>query len=385
MIRYIEYNINYIYTFLPNEEGDFCFMGEALIIRSGGGMSNGGYIPKTEIITVNQSFIVPEAKGQQFAVRIFGGGGGMGKANGGGGGGNMNNGVFILEKGIKIDITIGSGGVNGSNATNGGTTSFGTYLSATGGECGNMRNGGNGGTGGGGVCTMSGTSKSGNGGHGTYGGGGGGGVLKGTFNMNNGGGGNGGIYGGGGAGFMYGGISIGGWGNGGCVNNNIIGENGLNTIGMGLEFEGFGLTKLVKHYTKADKYNNIFDYTTIKNDILSAGGGYGGNAGYTSIEYYNNGDLKYTGFGGGGGYGGNGGNGSTYSGGGGGGYGNDGGDGSFSYSSSGYGYAGGGGGYGPDGYGHGGGGGCGFAYNKANHLQAKSGICIISYMQPIQS
>ena len=352
-------------------------MGEALIIRSGGGMSNGGYIPKTELIKVNQSFMVPKAKGQQFSVRIFGGGGGVGVSNGGGGGGNMNYAVLNLPEGSKIDIIIGAGG---TNKNNGGTTSFGTYLSATGGECGNRFNGGNGGTGGGG-------SRPGSGGSGTYGGGGGGCYLFNMYVDKNkviSAGGNGGIYGGGGGGYNRGGISVGGWGNGCCAINNINAEDGLNTIGMGLEFEGFGLAGGIKVYSSIDKYNNIYKCTdSLGFGYHKAGGGYGGNGGYTAIYNYIRFEEQwnFTGYGGGGGYGGNGGNGTDQSGGGGGGYGNDGGDGSFEYSSSGPGYGGGGGGYGPDGYGHGAG---GYLY-KRNVSKAKSGICIISYMQPIQS
>ena len=358
MIRYIELYY-YIYTFLPDEEGDFCFMGEALIIRSGGGMINGGYIPKTEIITVNQNFIVPEAKGQQFAVRIFGAGGDY-YSRAGGGGGNMNNAVLILNEGDSIPITIGE--VVKDN--NGGSTLFGTYLSATGGERGLKNNGGNGGTGGGGLKR---------GGHGTYGGGGG---ASDSYNSKNDSqtsyGGNGGIYGGGGGGYFPG-ISTGGWGNGG--NDTIEAENGLNTIGLGLEFESDGTCGNYVIISNWNHETDKYDKQILNIARYAGGGGYGGRGGNGYKELYYGG-------GGGGGYGGRGGDGGVQAGGGGGGYGNNGGSSGevpslWRYGSGGY-----GGGYGPDGYGHGGG------YNataSSRVIDPMPGICIISYMQPIQS
>ena len=344
-------------------------MGEALIIRSGGGMNVGGYIPKTLLITENQNFVVPKAKGQQFAVRIFGGGGYMGKGStcrSGGGGGNMNNNILKLNEGDIIPITIGNAGrtVSGGNG-NGGTTSFGIYLSATGGEAGKYEtfnngdafaggDGGNGGTGGGGGLH-------GNGGHGFYGGGGGSGNGYQYSSKIEGNGGNGGIYGGGGGGGAKGGkggISIGGWGNGGDIHK--AAEDGLNTINQStkLDFVGCGKAGGELIY-KNNTYNKS-----------GGGGGYGGNGGACGINNYKF-ILYYHGGGGGGGYGGSGGNGGYCSGGGGGGYGNDGGNGSSIEN----GMAGGGGGYGLDGYGH------GMGYNT----NAMPGICIISYMEPVQS
>ena len=319
-------------------------MGEAILVKAGGGSSNGGYIPKTEIITNNYSFQVPKAKKQNFLIRIFGGGGGINthywcQAYAGGGGGNMNYAVLTLNENDIIPIIIGAAGTVSYNPTNGGTTSFGSYLSATGGEVSNYGNGGNGGTGGGGAGGSGGTGRQGNGGKGYYGGGGGfsGQSISSKENTAYYGG-NGGTYGGGGGGATFG-ISIGGWGNGG--NNTINATNGLNTIGMGLEFEGFGISY---------------------NDKYSGGGGYGGNGGRSNMNTY------YTG-GGGGGYGADGGNAYTSAGGGGGGWGGKGGDGS-AYNHGGY-----GGGYGASEYGRGG------DYNT----QPMPGICIISYMQPIQN
>lgn len=326
-------------------------MGEALISRSGsfdgGGSGGKGYIPVTEIIQNNQTFIMPKTNGQLISVLLFGAGGKQYANGGGGGGGNMNNAVLNIPAGTKISIIIGSNSMN-----NGGATSFGTYLAATGGQYGTSDSGGNGGSGGGsgsGVYTAGVYLYriDGYGGDAVYGGGGGGGIN----------GGNGGTFGGGGSGY-YGGTSLGGYGHGG---SNEIGNNGLNTIGKGLEFEGGGLA--------GTKYGG--------------GGGYGGNGGNGSTSDDGSGCV-YAG-GGGGGYGGNGGNGyidinrwhysgSRYNtiytahGGGGGGYGNDGWDGSINS-------GGGGGGYGLQGFGHGGGG-------YANSLP---GVCILTYSKLVEN
>ena len=329
-------------------------MGEALIIRSGGGYSNGGsnggsgqYVPMTEIIQENTMFTMPKTQGQQIAVRIFGGGGGYNRA--GGGGGNMNYAILNIPAETKVSIIIGDGGDTYNNegilvgmvhyGKNGGTTTFGNYLSATGGEVGGNGYGGNGGSGGGGrgYSFTSGDwtgYSTGGGGHGTYGGGGGGG---GAYSISNSYGGNGGTYGGGGGGKKSnGGISTGGWGN--------AGNNGFNSIELGLEFEGAGLC------------------LKPGNDLYG-GGGYGGNGG--SVDGF--------GCGGGGGYGASGGNGYGINkfgrGGGGGGWG---GNGSHANNL----YGGGGGGYGLQGFGHGGGGSLG---------DAMKGVCILSYSKLVES
>ena len=316
-------------------------MGEAILAKFGGGQSGGGYTQKTVIITTDQTWTAPKSKGQQFMVRIFGAGGGVSRAgSGGAGGGNMNNAMLKLNIGEQVQVSIGK---RMTYDANGGTTSFGTYLSATGGEKPNEKNGGNGGTGGGGV-------NGGRGGHGTYGGGGGGYI-----------GGNGGTYGGGGGGYTNGGISLGGYGKGGTYNTS--GQNGLNTLNKAgeLDFAGTGLAP--------------------QNNNGSGGGGYGGCGGFAG------GSLSYSsGFGGGGGYGGNGGKSHAGSGGGGG-YGGDGRSGSNGDTYSG----GGGGGYGPEGYGEGAGG-LFFSYPvngsyptlSAYHSGVNTGVCIITYMEPVQ-
>ena len=118
-------------------------MSEAIIARRSGGLRlKVSKSLRTETITFNTNWTVPNAINNAFDVRIFGGGG-RGASSGGGGGGWMNNATLTLTPGDNISITIGAGGNNEFHRT-GGTTSFGTYLSANGGE---TLNGGSGGGG----------------------------------------------------------------------------------------------------------------------------------------------------------------------------------------------------------------------------------------------
>lgn len=328
-------------------------MGEALLIKAGSSGDSSrrtGLI--TEIFTSNTLWRVPEGiRNNQVSVRIFGGGGGGFKtgtasssASMGGGGGYMNNGIINLyENDNIIQITIGRGGIFNSA---GGITSFGTYIYASGGGT------GSGGSGGGSSKSI--TACTGY----QFGGGG-------SPNVAALGGGNGGKWGGGGGGYnakislggcLYeNGYSFGGEtgysglaGNGG--NKNINTENGTNTIGLGIDFEGAGLAR-----THGNKYTG-------------GGGGYGGNGG-------NGSSLA----GGGGGYGGNGGDASGYSSGGGGGYGGRGGNG-YNYD-----MPGGGGGYGK--YGQGAEFDstnnrfviAGIAAGGSGQISGGDGICIIQY------
>lgn len=300
-------------------------MGEALLIKTGGagsGSSSGRNGLITEIFTSNTLWKVPEGiRNNQVSVRIFGGGGGCSEDQAGCGG-FMNNGIVNISNDSEIYITIGDGGreILSNLTKSGGVTSFGTYLFASGGTA---SYGGSGGGSGDNRCS---------GGIGIQFGGGGYGGLNSKWYP-----GSGGKWGGGG-GSKFSNIGEYNYGLGGCLyensqniyeitgfsrlggnggNDTINAENGTNTIGMGLDFEGAGLG--------GGKY--------------SGGGGYGGNGGYNC--------------GGGGGYGANGGNGileplrSVTSTGGGGGYGGDGGDGGGNCS------AGGGGGYGKHGKGGG--------------------------------
>lgn len=157
-------------------------MAEAVIVRRGA--SEGGTNPSNArcvMIIENTQWRVPKAKGQKFSVRLFGGGGygGVGQGRwGGGGGGHMNNAVLTIPEGENIQINIGLGGgadfwdKNSTDA--GGTTFFGSYLSALGGQQSIGYDGGNGGTGGGGGTGMYNSIQiQGRGGDGSYGGGGG--------------------------------------------------------------------------------------------------------------------------------------------------------------------------------------------------------------------
>ena len=298
-------------------------MSEAIISRRGSkdsGSSSGNFV--TEFIIQNSNYTVPEAINQQFEVMIFGGGGAYGRSgrigggfgsavinSGGGGGGWMNNTSLTLVNGINISIIIGEGGVcelvsvnsgfdryNYWNSTAGGTTFFGAYLSANGGEAGKPSGGGDGGSGGGGgvdsysYSTGGYHNTSGRGGNGYQFGGGGGCGSK--YELENSSttyagtpGGNGGIYGGGGGGGCVHGYrtsyGIGGTygGNGGAAlfynnyyiaNNSIDAENGTNTISENLIFNGNGIAGFMNNYNSS-KTNKIH--------ASAGGGGYGGIGG----------------------------------------------------------------------------------------------------------
>lgn len=336
-------------------------MGEAIISRgfSGSSSSSNGSTNnkfRTEIITSTTLWRIPDDATGDVSVRIFGGGG-SGDDYRAGSGGFMNNSLINSNelKSKEVYISIGAGAF-GNNLTSGGTTSFGTYLSALGGGSA----GGMGGSTGG--CN--------NEAHDAFQFGGGGSGL----------GGFGGKWGGGGGSLSSKAIARGGCiyanniyfgayirqdttnitssglaGNGG--NGNINAEDGVNTIGMGLDFEGDGKSGC---YIE-DLINNSL--VSSSNKINSAGGGYGGCGGIST----NIGTTGTVMTGGGGGYGANGGNGGRYGFGGGGGYGGKGGDGSYI---SGF-RSGGGGGYGK--YGNGGG------YDMQNNCMVQAGIAAGGY------
>lgn len=342
-------------------------MGEAIIAR--GETVDPKLIPryskvlKTEIITENTIWEVPGTciVEEGISVRIFGGGGG-GSYSYGGGGGYMNNAILNLNTRDRININIGDGG---KVEKDGGTTTFGNYLSANGGSWHSAITkdnvfawiGGCGGSGGGssGIGYQF----------------GGGGCSGGTY-LPNGykssmSGGNGGKWGGGGGSFN-GPISIstGGLGSGGICNHlyatNTIAQNG--TTISNIIFEDLSSAE-----TKG-----------LGGGIGGGGGGYGGCGGNGKSDYnkYYTGSgwgYCYGGCGGGGGYGANGGNGALSSssgnsggGGGGGGYGGKGADATQKL-------PGGGGGYGSANYGCGGGNSC----NKENSWYGMHGVCIIQY------
>ena len=164
-------------------------MSEAIISRRGYG-PNGKPQLYTQTITGSTIWTVPATIRGNVSVLLFGAGGGNMGA-----GGWMNNGSFKLSPNQKVTITIGVGGSPTNRA--GGSSAFGTYLSATGGSY----QGGSGGAGagigyqfggGGGIYD---TCEGGNGG--IWGGGGGGG-SRGRYDFDHPRGGNGGQYGGGG-------------------------------------------------------------------------------------------------------------------------------------------------------------------------------------------
>lgn len=382
-------------------------MGEAIVVRRGGGTSGGSYENiVTKIFTSPNDWVVPKARGQKFAVRIFGGGG-NGNVNAGGGGGYMNNAILELPQGTIIPIRV---------YNTGGSVSFGSYLVANRGGDAIGDKGGDGGSGGGSYYNRVAASEphksAGEGSHGAsnrnipgvdggrgyqFGGGGGSGGYMKYWNDSNkswsyyishslmpGNGGAGGIWGGGGGGgggcymnypafssFLGGKGGIGGQygasgGRGGSREEGLAvdGNLGINTINKGLEFEGPGLQGYGSKTSNSAQcqYANYIGYCYGGG---GGGGGYGGNGGNGLAGDIFNGNRGYeilkiiSGRGGGGG-----GYGADAKGPGGAGYGD---------SSNGNG----GGGYGPDGFGHGGQ--VIDAYlNK--HMPGKQGICIIQYM-----
>ena len=361
--------------------GRCILMAEAIIAKRGWGRRGAPSI-QTVTITSNQVWTVPEHTGT-ISVRIFGGGGcgtSWSKGRRGGNGGCMNNAELQLFVGQQIPITIGVGG-SPANIF-GGTTSFGTYLSA---------NGSLGSTGGS-VEDDDGPRLI--GGNGVYYGGGGGGgsyclwsyssrrwISRPTQAYD------GGIYGGGGG---SGGFNITpGYGE-------ITGYLYYASIVNGSFFGGNGGTYGGGGGTGYLRYSNIHNLTT---DSFGHGGTYGGNGGHgpiisdvngiiamgradgtvgtdtsawTNVSMLNGIYLRGRGVmgaadsyagGGGGGFGGSGGMGTYYGGGGGGGYGGNGGN-----------YGGGGGGYGSNGGDNGGGGGgYGFGADGGNNAGGGGG------------
>ena len=248
-------------------------MSEAIIMKKTKGKSIdiNNAIFKTEYITSNQLWTMPgNIVNNRIYVWIFGGGGGSWATNAddtyngysvGGGGGWMNNGEFTITPGTVVHIELGEGGYQISSTTNphsGGTTTFGTYLSANGGGAASARCGGNGGSGGGG---------------------------GGRLNAN---GGRGYQFGGGG-GWSYGGQG-GAWGgNGGS--RYTIAENGINTTTWTNTIaNSYGGRGLSGSYTDRA--------ITVYNSKYGAGGGGLGSNGGSGMN-----SIYHAACGGGGGYG----------------------------------------------------------------------------------
>lgn len=377
-------------------------MSDVIISRRGRskGSSGNGTRLVTEYITANTNWIVPEGvKDNKFDVRIFGAGATVVEYESlnwnAGGSGWMNNDILELTPGDSIPITIGwsynksarfnlfnNNFTTRFNTSNyywyytGESTSFGTYLSASGGQ------GINGGAAGHSVYNKPIAYQFGGGGGNEQGGDGG--VWGGGGSGNKGG--NGGIYGGGGGSSFSGGSNLNfGGGNGGKYGGGgggaiiIAAGSGFGYYGKGGEYGGNGGNKIPEYFTHINsntyaKYlgnnsengTNTMGIDSIPLDFRGeglgggnysgGGGGYGGNGGNGYVYIVNNSWLYTTGGGGGGGYGGNGGDSfkgkpSTHGGAGGGGYGGDG----ESYTTGRFG--GGGGGYGKQSVGKYGGGG----------------------------
>ena len=214
----------------------------------------------TEVIAWTQKWVVPEGV-TSVNVRIFGagGGGGWGSYQGGGCGGNGGNMAYktlSVTPGETHTITIGKGGEGSTTSpygTAGGSSSFGTLLSASGAY----------------------TNSTG-GGSSPFGGSGGG-----------------------------SGRAAGAYGGNGGSSFNTNGTKGTNTIGLGLDFEGAG--KGGKKGTKNTEPEA--DYGEGGGGGNGGYGGNGGNGGNGGEGWENTPTGASGGHGGGGGYGGNGGNG----------------------------------------------------------------------------
>lgn len=307
-----------------------------------------------EKIQSSREWIAPRAAGQKFTIiAVGGGGGGMYSSNqtaptGGGGSGYIEKTDIVIPAGEVVEIVCGAGG---GTSTDGGATSFGSYVTAAGGKGAIDGKGADGEAGGGG-------GNGNNGGHGrVYGGGGGSG--RGCI------GGNGGTYGGGGGGGTGG---IGG----------TYGGNGGNSKANGSAGAVF--------FDAA--YTPYLPLETILTPSTSIGGTHSNNDGGGGGGLTGNGGNSGMAGGGGGGYSGNGGigaKGSYANGGGGGGcYGGNGGNGATTNSSNGCTGGGGGGGFfcnGADGYTKYGGGGGGFFADGNGNNGGNGGVLIAYYKE----
>ena len=124
-------------------------MGNAILVKAGSGGGSGGSgaalsSSTMTILAVNTIYACPAAG--NYWITCIGGGGGGGKGwyededgweygGGGGGSGYLNQKLVSLSAGEKVQVTIGAGGgwTNNRPGSTGGTTTFGSYLSASGG------------------------------------------------------------------------------------------------------------------------------------------------------------------------------------------------------------------------------------------------------------
>ena len=263
-------------------------------------------------ITTSCEWTAPKAVRNMFKVFCVGGGGGGGNfgfksgtgssyhcaGGGGGGGGFINVSELDIVRGTKINIICGAGG---AMAMPGGETSFGSYLTAKGGEAGE---------------SATSYTCAGNGGNGGAGGGGGGVYYNNTGSAEI-------ICGNGGTGDIYGG---GGGAGGYFRSSNATGNASLGTGGSSVGCGNGGTRGVLssKGRLMEDPFLNclfnleyIIDVNTIPEQDSSGSGGigsFGGNGDYGGGGgggYCGNGAKANYGGGGGGGYCGNGGVGLT--------------------------------------------------------------------------
>ena len=346
-------------------------MSEAIIVKRGSSNSDRVMVYSRDIIINSSVWEAPQGLvNNSVYVELIGGGGFTNRYTdyapniriiAGGAGGYFNNGTIEMNEGEAVYVSIGRGGFNSTGYRNGGTTSFGTYLSANGGGGGTIQRGdvtiilgGDGGSGGGASIDEL--------------------DLNGPLIGNN-------MFyykAKGGIGYQFGGGGV-------YVNNNAIGNFQFDALegGNGGPWGGGG------------GVYSIFNENLTGNLMAGIGGEFGGNGGTLSMDAVNgtntlglnlniygnfcrlNGNGRCGNYGGGGGgYGGRGGN----YGGGGGGYGGSGGN-----------EGGGGGGMNDNNYGTGGGGlgvdlgvrfGGGGTYSVQN---GTNGACVIYYYRWINN
>lgn len=121
-------------------------MGNAILVKagSGGGSGSSGSVSGLGGAYIHNTDYICTKTGNYLVTCIGGGGGGSSQnlsddpislGGCGGGSGYITQSVIALNEGDKIPITIGAGGSGGQKSAGGtgGTTSFGAYLSASGG------------------------------------------------------------------------------------------------------------------------------------------------------------------------------------------------------------------------------------------------------------
>lgn len=227
------------------------------------------FLPQTYTTAGTYSFVVPSGVTSVSAAAIGGGGGaygGSGNAGGGAGGGAfryVNN--ISVTPGQTITVTVGAAGTGGLSTTNGGQSSFGSFVVAPGGGRSTGTGGGSGASGG--------TGSGGNGGNGGPAGG-----SYGSFRTGGGGGGGaGGISGNGGAG---------GDANGGNApyNNSVNGSYSGGSGGFGGGSSGWvggGVafaTTSISQTSAFSQQNMPYQSTSYPNGVAGYYGGGGGGA-----------------------------------------------------------------------------------------------------------